>query len=77
MSDFHVWECDRCGKQETGTNLPRYWGIIRVTDKNRPPGTEEYEKEFCTACMKLIQETMEWIPKPKPPTTDQVVSKNS
>ena len=68
MSDYHIFECDRCGQTKKGTDLPQYWAIISVEDLNRTATNDggKYSKNFCSNCMNIVRQTMDRAPEVRP-----------
>lgn len=58
MSNYHTYECDRCGRKELVVEFPKYWASLRVNDTNRSysPLTD---KDLCNNCIGFVYEAVE------------------
>lgn len=77
MSNYHTYECDRCGRKERVAEFPKFWAAVRINDTNRS-SSPITDADLCNRCIKEVYEAISRIPEVLPaPQSTVAVSRDA
>lgn len=53
--NFHIYECDRCHKQQKSADLPVTWSSVKLTKNHACYNEEDREISLCADCTNSIE----------------------